>query len=343
MNYRGNNILDESRHIRYDLNMKAPRTLQQAILYFADADNCLTYMALRRWPNGVSCPTCGRSDPAFLKNQRKWQCKSLHAKRQFTVKVGTIFEDSPLGLDKWLPAVWLITNCKNGISSYELAKDIDVTQKTAWFMLHRIREAMKSGSLLKMGGSNSAPIEVDETFIGGRAKNMHAARRNTLKAGLKAGHKTAVMGMLDRDSRQVRAMVVPNVRRETLQNEILNQIEGKSTVYTDGSPAYDLLSAKQYVHATVTHIEEYVRGEVHTQGIENFWSLLKRGLNGTYVAVEPFHLDRYVAEQVFRFNTRATKENPLNDADRFEFAMTQLAGKRLTYAELTGKVSPTGC
>ncbi|MGC2502203.1 MAG: IS1595 family transposase, partial [Silvibacterium sp.] len=169
------------------------------------------------------------------------------------------------------------------------------------------------------------------------------ARRNTLKAGLKAGHKTAVMGMLDRDSRQVRAMVVPNVRRETLQNEILNQIEGKSTVYTDGSPAYDLLSAKQYVHATVTHIEEYVRGEVHTQGIENFWSLLKRGLNGTYVAVEPFHLDRYVAEQVFRFNTRATKENPLNDADRFEFAMTQLAGKRLTYAELTGKVSPTGC
>lgn len=255
--------------------MKAPRTLQQAILYFADADNCLTYMALRRWPNGVSCPTCGRSDPAFLKNQRKWQCKSLHAKRQFTVKVGTIFEDSPLGLDKWLPAVWLITNAKNGISSYELARSLGVTQKTAWFMLHRIREAMKSGSLLKMGGSNSAPIEVDETFIGGRAKNMHAVRRNALRAGLKTGHKTAVMGMLDRDSRQVRAMVVPNVRRETLQNEILNQIEGKSTVYNDGSPAYDLLSAKQYVHATVTHIEEYVRGEVHTQGIEKLLELVE--------------------------------------------------------------------
>ncbi len=212
--------------------MKAPRTLQQAVIYFADADNCLTYMALHRWPNGVSCPNCGRSDPAFLKNQRKWQCKTLHAKRQFTAKVGTIFEDSPLGLEKWLPAVWLITNAKNGISSYELSRSLGVTQKTAWFMLHRIREAMKSGSLLKMGGSNSAPIEVDETFIGGRAKNMHAARRNALKAGLKSEHKTAVVGMLDRNSRQVRAKVVPNVRRETLQNEILKAIEHKSTVYT---------------------------------------------------------------------------------------------------------------
>jgi len=170
---------------------------------------------------------------------------------------------------------------------------------------------------------------------------MHAVRRNSLKAGLKAGQKTAVMGMLDRSSRQVRAKVVPNVRRETLQNEILNQIEHKSTVYTDGSPAYDLLAAQEYIHATVNHIEEYVRGEVHTQGIENFWSLLKRGLKGTYVAVEPFHIDRYVAEQVFRYNLRATKDNPLNDADRFEFAMMQVAGKRLTYAELTGKVGET--
>lgn len=321
--------------------MKEPRTLQQAILYFADADNCLNYMAMRRWPDGVVCPTCGRTDPTFLKTQRKWQCKSAHAKRQFTAKVGTIFEDSPLGLERWLPAVWIITNAKNGVSSYELGRSLGVTQKTAWFMLHRIREALKNGSLLKIGGSGSAPVEVDETFIGGVAKNMHSARRNALRAGLKAEHKTAVMGMLDRNSRQVRAKVVPNVRRETLQNEILNQIEHKSTVYTDGSPAYDLLAAREYIHETVTHIEEYVRGEVHTQGIENFWSLLKRGLKGTYVAVEPFHLDRYVAEQVFRFNMRATKDNPLNDADRFDFAMTQLAGKRLTYAELTGKVTTT--
>lgn len=319
--------------------MKEPRTLQQAIVYFSNPANCLKYMASRRWPDGVVCPTCGRKDVSWLEKQQKWQCKSAHAKRQFSVKIGTIFEDSPLGLEKWLPAVWLITNAKNGISSYELARALGVTQKTAWFMLHRIREALKNGSLLKMGGNG--PIEVDETFVGGAAKNMHAARRMALKDGLKAEHKTAVMGMLDRDSRQVRATVVPNVRRETLQNEILNAIERKSTVYTDGSPAYDLLNAKEYIHATVNHIEEYVRGEVHTQGIENFWSLLKRGLKGTYVAVEPFHLDRYVAEQVFRFNMRATKDNPLNDADRFDFAMTQLAGKRLTYAELTGKVGET--
>lgn len=149
--------------------MKAPRTLQEAILYFADAANCLKYMAERRWPNGVICPTCGRTDVSFLANQRKWQCKSAHAKRQFTAKVGTIFEDSPLGLEKWLPAVWLITNAKNGISSYELARALGVTQKTAWFMLHRIREALKNGSLLKMGG-NGSPIEVDETFVGGIAK-----------------------------------------------------------------------------------------------------------------------------------------------------------------------------
>jgi transposase-like protein len=318
--------------------MKAPRTLQEAIIYFADADNCLKYMADRRWPNGVTCPTCGRTDVTFLATQRKWQCKSAHAKRQFTAKVGTIFEDSPLGLEKWLPCVWLITAAKNGVSSYEIARSLGVTQKTAWFMLHRIREALRNGSLAKMGGRKGGPVEMDETFVGGKAKNMHAVRRNSLKAGLKADHKTVVVGMLDRNTRQVRAKVIPNVKRETLLKEILNGIERKTRLYTDNATGYDGLKVRDFVHETVTHIEEYVRGEVHTQGIENFWSLLKRGLNGTYVAVEPYHLDRYVAEQVFRYNLRATADNPLNDADRFDFAMTQIIGKRLTYAELTGKV-----
>jgi transposase-like protein len=207
-------------------------------------------------------------------------------------------------------------------------------------MLHRIRESLKNGSLLKMGG-NGGPIEVDETFVGANAQNMHRSRRLALKEGLRWKHKTAVMGMLDRNSRQVRAKVVPNVCREVLQNEILRQLERGSTVYTDQAASYDTLSAQNYIHETVTHVQEYVRGEIHTQGIENFWSLLKRGLKGTYVAVEPFHLDRYVAEQVFRYNMRATKDNPLNDADRFAFAMTQIAGKRLTYAELTGKAGAT--
>lgn len=316
--------------------MKPPRTLQEAIIYFADTDNCLRYMVAHRWPDGVACPTCGRTDVSWLKNQAKFQCKSVHAKRQFTVKAGTIFEDSALGLDKWLPAVWLITNAKNGISSYEIARSLGVTQKTAWFMLHRIREAMKSGSILKVGGSG-APVEVDETFIGGKPKNMHAGRRMRLKTAMTGDHKTPVVGMLDRDTRQVRANVVPNVKRETLQAAILNQIEHKATVYTDGWAGYDKLKAAEFVHETVNHMEEFVRGEVHTQGIENFWSLLKRTLNGTYVAVEPYHLDRYVTEQVFRFNNRKN----MTDADRFSALLSQVAGKRLTYAEVTGKVGET--
>ncbi|HEX3986776.1 MAG TPA: IS1595 family transposase [Acidobacteriaceae bacterium] len=321
--------------------MKDPNTLQEAIIYFADADNCLQYMAAHRWPNGVTCPTCGRADVTFLKTQRKWQCKSAHSKRQFTAKVGTVFEDSPLGLEKWLPAVWMVCNSKNGISSYEIARSLGVTQKTAWFMLHRIRTAMRNGSLLKMGGPESGPVEVDEVFVGPRPAKMHRERRLRMQTAEKGNQKTIVMGMLDRESRQVRAHVIPNVKRETLQNAILNNIEGGSTVYTDGWHGYDDLAAKQFVHETVTHLDEYVRGQVHTQGIENFWSLLKRTLRGTYVAVEPFHLDRYLDEQMFRYNNRATKENPLNDADRFAALLMQVADKRLTYAELTGKVGET--
>jgi transposase-like protein len=151
--------------------MKKPKTLQQAILYFADADNCLNWMAKLRWPKGVECPTCGRTDARFLANQRKWQCKSVHHHRQFSVKVGTIFEDSPIPLDKWLVAVWLIANCKNGISSYEIHRAIGVTQKSAWFMLHRIRLAMQTKPFLKLGG-NGSEVEADESFIGGAARNM---------------------------------------------------------------------------------------------------------------------------------------------------------------------------
>lgn len=331
--------------------MKDPKTLQDAIIYFADADHCLEYMAAHRWPNGVTCPACGRKDVSFLKTQRKWQCKSAHAKRQFTAKVGTVFEDSPLGLEKWLPAVWMICNAKNGVSSYELSRALGVTQKTAWFMLHRIRAAMRNGSLLKMGGPEGGPVEMDETFVGGDPRKMHASRRLELtrrrnefpnwKATEKYTAKVPVFGMLDREKRQVRAMVVPNVRRETLQNEILNHIEGGSQVYTDASTSYLGLKAAEYVHETVNHVEEYVRGQVHTQGIENFWSLLKRTLRGTYVAVEPFHLDRYLDEQVFRYNNRATKENPLDDGDRFAALLMQVAGKRLTYAHLTGNGDAT--
>jgi len=321
--------------------MNEPKTLQEAIIYFADADNCIAYMVAHRWANGVVCPACGRKDVTWLNTQKKWQCKSAHAKRQFSVKVGTIFEDSPLGLEKWLTAVWLIVTAKNGISSMEISRSLGVTQKTAWFMLHRIREAMKNGSMLKMGGGNGGPVEVDETFVGPKPQKMHSDRRLRMQTAQKGNQKAIVMGMLDRESRQIRAKVVPDVKRETLQAEILKQIEKGSTVYTDGYLAYDRLSAQEYIHATVNHVEEYVRGQVHTQGIDNFWSLLKRMLTGTYVAVEPFHLDRYVDEQAFRYNNRATKDNPLTDADRVALLLSQVAGRRLTYAEVTGKVGAT--
>ncbi len=326
--------------------MKAPKTLQDAILYFSNADNCLQYMVDRRWPDGiVVCPNCGRTDPTFLKSQGKWQCKSAHVKRQFSVKVGTIFEDSPLGLEKWLPAVWLITNAKNGISSYELSRSLGVTQKTAWFMLHRIREAMKQDTSHKFGFGG--PVESDETYVGPNPQRMHKDRKARYQAQRGQGMrgdvyvgKTAVHGMLDRELRQVRANVLTNVKRETLQNAILENVTPFASVYTDEFAAHDGLE-KQFIHKVVNHSMEYVRGNVHTQGIENFWSLLKRGLRGTYVAVEPFHLDRYVSEQVFRFNNRATKENPLTDEDRFACVLMQAVGKRLTYAEVTGKDGTT--
>jgi transposase-like protein len=314
--------------------MKHPESLQEAIVYFSDPERAFRYAVELRWPDArINCPRCNSEKHSFIKTRRIWFCYGC--KKQFTLKVGTIFEDSALGMDKWMAAFWMICNCKNGISSYELARAIKVTQKSAWFMLHRIREAMKSGSIVKVGGNG--PVEVDETFVGPTPRFMHKDRRARQMSAYGRKPKAVVMGMLDRESRQVRAKVVPNVKRETLQNAILEQIEKGSTVYTDAYPSYDTLAAQEYIHATVNHVDEYVRGQVHTQGIENFWSLLKRGLKGTYVAVEPFHLDRYVSEQVFRFNNRATKDNPLNDADRFALAMSQVSGKRLTYAELTGK------
>jgi transposase-like protein len=315
-----------------------PKTLQEAIIYFANADNCLNYMVSKLWPAGVACPTCGRADVVFLANQRKWQCKSVHPKRQFSAKVGTIFEDSPLGLEKWLPAVWMLTNCKNGISSYELARALRVTQKTAWFMLHRIRLALQSGSFLKLGGDRG-PVEVDETFVGGKLKNMHADKRMIYNKRGGAIGKTIVMGFLER-GREVRAKVIPNVKRDTLQAEVMANVDKKAKLYTDNAPAYDGLKAR-FVHEVVDHVQTYVRGQVHTNGIENFWSLLKRTLSGTYVAVEPFDLDRYLDEQVFRYNNRKDGKRVMTDSERFDLALSQVSGKRLTFAEVTGKVGAT--
>jgi len=275
--------------------MEQPKSLTDAIRFYADPMNCIAVVKEMRWPDGgPECPHCGERKNYWLVKQMRWKCAKC--RKQFTAKTGTVFEDSPISLDKWLIGIWLVSNCKNGISSYEIARHVGVTQKSAWFMLHRIRYALQAGSLEQFGGPESAPVEVDETFIGGKPKNMHAKQRLKMKQGMHANPKMAVMGMLDRESRQVRAKVIPNAKREVLQAEILREIEQGSTVYTDGWTGYDNLAAQNYIHDTVTHMNEYVKGQVHTQGIENFWSLLKRGLNGTYVAVEPFHLSKYVDE-----------------------------------------------
>lgn len=314
-----------------------PKTLQQAILYFADPANCREYLVARRWPDGVVCPKCGSANVLFMENYNRWNCREKHPSPQFTLKTGTAMEDSPIGLDKWLTAMWMVVNCKNGVSSYEISRTLGITQKSAWFLDHRIRLMLGAPAAEKMGGEGGGPVEVDESFHGGEPKNWHLKKRASRKRnseGKTPTEKVAVVGLLDRDSRQVRAKVVPNVNRETLQDAILENIEGRSTVYTDGWRAYSNLKTLDYVHETVNHLEEFVRGEVHTNGIENFWALLKRGLKGTYVAVEPFHLDRYVTEQVFRYNNRK-----MTDADRFDLAVKGMVGKRLTYAEVTGKVA----
>ena len=312
-----------------------PRTLQQAIKFFANPDNCLEYLVERRWPNGVICPLCGSENVSYIESRRVWQCKTRHAKSQFSIKVGTIFEDSAISLDKWLTAMWMIANCKNGVSSWEIHRAIGITQKSAWFMLHRIRLAMQSGFSGKFGGPGTE-VEVDETYVGGKGENMHAKKKaRVIKQGSNHG-KTVVHGILERSGR-VRAEVIGRARPEVMRQTVRENIAEGTTVFTDAAPAYRHLVDEGFNHAYVDHTFQYVNGRVHTNGIENFWSLLKRGIGGTYVSVEPFHLFRYVDEQVFRFNNRIG----MDDGDRFDLAVRQIVGKRLTYAEVTGKVGAT--
>jgi transposase-like protein len=309
-----------------------PKSLQEAVVYFSSPDNCVAHLVAQRWPDGVvKCPNCGNENVSYRAHRRTWTCSSHHAKREFSIKVGTMMEDSPIGLDKWLMATWMLTNCKNGVSSYEIARDVKVSQKAAWFMLHRIRLAMQDewfGS--KFGGE----VEADETFIGGKSRNMHISKRQRRITGTGGKDKTAVMGLLERGGK-VKTIVIPNRKVKAIQGEVRKHVEAGAALYTDALPSYSGL-AQEYAHGVIDHAVAYVDGRVHTNGLENFWSLLKRGISGTYVSVEPFHLFRYLDEQSFRFNNRRT-----NDSSRFNRALSQIVGKRLTFAQLTGKVGET--
>lgn len=325
-----------------------PDNLREAILYFNDPEVCHHFMVELRWADGVTCPHCGASEVTFFTTnktkggttRRLWQCRNKECKKQFSTKTGTLFEDSPLPLEKWLPAVWLIVSAKNGISSYELHRALGVTQKTAWFMLHRIRTALQEGTFEKMNGT----VEADETFIGGKASNMHKSKRAEKIHGRGTVGKEVVMGLLDRGERKdaqskkkkvgkhskVRVKHVPDTTAKTLQGEVKAIVEGGSEVFTDAALGYHGLNP-EYVHRFIDHAVTYVEGNVHTNNLENFWTLLKRSLKGTYVSVNAEHLFRYLDEQAFRFN-----EREIGDAQRFMLALSQITGRRLTYAELTG-------
>src|ERR1700691_6181081 len=303
-----------------------PKTLMEAIKHYADRRYALSEMTDSRWSKGVTCQHCGAEKPMFLKTRRIWKCAKC--RKQFSIKTTRVFEDSPIALDKWLTAVWMAANCKNGVSSYEIARDLGVTQKTAWFMLHRIRLAMEDETT---GGKLSGEVEVDETFIGGKSRNMHEDVKARKIQGRRGPEGKAIVAAVLERGGGGRAKVVDKRKKKDLHALVHENVEPKAALYSDALKSYDGLS-EDFAHQVVDHAVEYVRENVHTNGLENFWSLLKRSLNGTYVSVEPYHLFRYVDEQAFRFNNREDR----TDLDRFKLLLSGIVGKRLTYDALIG-------
>jgi transposase-like protein len=304
---------------------KFPETLIGAVRYFSDEAICRDFVADLRWPNGVRCMRCDGKELGFVSSRSLWRCKAC--RYEFTVKKGTIFEDSPIALSKWLPALWMYSAFKKGVSSHQLARNLGVTQKTAWFMSHRIRLAMEIGHF---DAPLSGEVEADETFVGGKAKFQHESKKKHIGTG--GMGKVAVMGLLERHG-ELRTRVIPSTRKRTLQNEVRASVAPGSMLYTDASHSYQGLHT-EYVHQVIDHAEGYVRDRVHTNGLENFWSLFKRMIYGTHHSVEPEHLDRYLDEATYRFNSRE-----ISDTTRFVAATARVIGKRITYRQLIGKAA----
>jgi len=303
--------------------LKVPKSLQEAVLYYSSEAVCVEFLSQLFWGGEEkSCIKCGSTTVYGLRTRPVYKCRDC--KKQFSIKSGTVMQNSPLPITKWVPAIWMVVNCKNGISSCEMARALNVTQKTAWHMNHRIREAIANNSSTKLSGT----VESDATYIGGLEVNRHKNKKRDAQGG---SGKTIVFGAVERGGK-VRSQAVEGTGIQSTENDVLTHVAIGSTLYTDEATGYRNMGYV-YDHATVNHSkEEYVRGEAHTNTIENYWSLVKRALKGTYIHIEPFHLDRYLQEQGFRYDNRKD-----NDSGRFVAAASLLFGKRLTYAELTGK------
>jgi len=300
--------------------MTHPTTLTEAIEHFAGPDRALAFMVGMRWPDGVTCPRCDCERVSFLKSRRIWKC--MGCRKQFSVKVGTIMEDSPLPLKKWLTCMWLIANANNGVSSYEAARSIGVTQKTAWFMLHRIRHALRLDDLPLDG-----EVEVDETHIGARAPRMNARARKRHEAKRPGAEKTVAQNIVQRGGGS-RSRVVPDTSRHQLQGRVRADVVPGSTVYKDEHASYVGLVG-EYAQLTVNHgAGQYVSGAAHVQNAENYWALFKRCVKGTWVNISPEHADAYLAEQDFRYTARKT-----DDGSRMMATAMLAPGKRLTWKD----------
>lgn len=313
--------------------MHIPKTLMEAIRYYSDEQVCIDAVASLRWPNGKPiCPKCGTAESDrkhyWLATQKRWKCYAC--RKQFSVKVNSVFEDSPLGLDKWMVALWMLCNCKNGVSSHEISRELGIAQQHAWHMLHRLRLALQLPEGEKLGGV----VEADECFIGGKISNMHQSKRAQLGGKTRGTKgKAVVIGMVERGGR-VRAHVTVDRSQGTIRPLVKANVAKDATFVSDEWGGY---VGSHLNHEVVNHAIEYVNGHIHTNSIENFWSLLRRALGGTYVSVEPIHLQAYIHEQVYRFNLRSRKDEKITNADRFALALSNIGGQSLTWNELTGK------
>ena len=310
--------------------VKTGMALSEFFRRFPDDKAAEAWFESRRWPDGPTCPHCasGRVSKVASRRPMPYRCKDC--RRHFSVKSYSLMHDSKLGCQTWLLAIFLIVSNPKGRSSVQLAADLGITQKCAWHLGHRIRKALADGSLPGFEG----PVEADETYIGGKARNMHARRRARVgdQRGRSTRHKSAVAGVKDRPSGKVTARPVPDASAASLTGVVADAARQGATVFTDEWRSYLPLTSMGYSHSTVEHgAREYVRGDAHTNGIENYWSLLKRTWIGTYHYWSPEHLDRYVTEHSFRYNRRG-----VHVIERMADAAEMLDGQRLPYRELVG-------